>query len=331
MENFGIFLKAHREKKGIRLEEIASITKIHIHNLQLLETNQLDHLPPEPFIRGFIIAYAKYVGLDPKETVARYSQQLKDQQLPLVEPDKPEPSEPVKNPEQVMERVHVNSMWKIAGIGLSLLIIVGIAFITYIGKKSTDRSLQTSEAPIDSGTSPNESVPQDSVEKRENSSASDDSNIDLADATPAPTLSPLEEKVSGSTAGGNTGHEIKIEGNERTWVKIVKDDERAEETFLLKGQSLTASAQSKIKVVLGNATLNKVFHNGKQVDGVKYSGTIRIYAFPPDAKFPLDAPSDRAISSKVTDRVAVPKTNTQSPAPKPRDTESSESSSAKEN
>ena len=33
IQPFGEYLKAHREKKGIRLEEIASITKIHPHDI----------------------------------------------------------------------------------------------------------------------------------------------------------------------------------------------------------------------------------------------------------------------------------------------------------
>jgi cytoskeleton protein RodZ len=76
METFGSYLKTHREKKGIRLEEIASITKIHLHSLELLETGRWAQLPPEPFIRGFIIAYAKYVGLDPKQAISRYLEEV---------------------------------------------------------------------------------------------------------------------------------------------------------------------------------------------------------------------------------------------------------------
>lgn len=80
METFGSYLKTHREKKGIRLEEIASITKIHLHSLELLESGRWAQLPPEPFIRGFIIAYAKYVGLDPKQAISRYLEEVSPQE-----------------------------------------------------------------------------------------------------------------------------------------------------------------------------------------------------------------------------------------------------------
>ena len=71
MESFGAYLKGFRESKGIRLEEIASITKIHLHNLELLEADRWEKLPPDPFLRGFIVAYGKYVGLETKELLSR--------------------------------------------------------------------------------------------------------------------------------------------------------------------------------------------------------------------------------------------------------------------
>src|SRR5687767_983500 len=83
-EKFGAYLKAQREKKGIRLEEIASITKIHLHSLELLEGSRWEQLPPEPFIRGFIIAYAKYVGLDSNDIIQRYQAELNQRLNPAA-------------------------------------------------------------------------------------------------------------------------------------------------------------------------------------------------------------------------------------------------------
>jgi cytoskeleton protein RodZ len=103
METFGSYLKAHREKKGIRLEEIASITKIHLHSLELLESGSWTRLPPEPFIRGFIIAYAKYVGLDPKDVVNRYVEEVHPHLAPIGTPPASitspnDPSTPITKP-----------------------------------------------------------------------------------------------------------------------------------------------------------------------------------------------------------------------------------------
>lgn len=74
MHPFGTYLKEEREKREIRLEEIASSTKIHIQSLLLMEENRWKELPQEPFIRGFIAAYAKCLGLDSKDTLKLFSQ-----------------------------------------------------------------------------------------------------------------------------------------------------------------------------------------------------------------------------------------------------------------
>src|SRR4051812_29946352 len=94
MESFGSYLKGQREKKGIRLEEIASITKIHLHSLQLLEASKWAQLPPEPFIRGFIIAYAKYIGLDIKETIGKYQEEVGVKHAPVAVGTPPTPDAP---------------------------------------------------------------------------------------------------------------------------------------------------------------------------------------------------------------------------------------------
>ncbi len=84
MDNLGSYLKSQREERGIALEEIASITKIHVRSLEMIEHSQWKSLPPEPFIRGFLSAYSRYVGLDPKDVLEKY--QLETHPLPVVAP-----------------------------------------------------------------------------------------------------------------------------------------------------------------------------------------------------------------------------------------------------
>ncbi len=66
----GIHLKNIREMKGITLDEISQKTRIRVSYLKALEEENFDQLPAEVFSRGFLKAYAKYIGLDP-EVVGR--------------------------------------------------------------------------------------------------------------------------------------------------------------------------------------------------------------------------------------------------------------------
>jgi len=70
------WLREARERKGLTLEHLASTTKICPKILTALEAGAIDKLPPAFFVRGFLKAYAKEVGLNPGETAERYMAQL---------------------------------------------------------------------------------------------------------------------------------------------------------------------------------------------------------------------------------------------------------------
>ena len=58
--------------RGITLEEIAEATKIGTRSLRALEEQDFDKLPGGIFNKGFVRAYARYLGLDEEQAVADY-------------------------------------------------------------------------------------------------------------------------------------------------------------------------------------------------------------------------------------------------------------------
>ncbi len=76
MANFGDSLKRQRELREISLREISDATKINIRYLEALEQNRFDVLPGGLFNKGFIRAYATYIGVDCEETVNSYLEEL---------------------------------------------------------------------------------------------------------------------------------------------------------------------------------------------------------------------------------------------------------------
>lgn len=76
MANFGDSLKRQRELREITLREISDATKINIRYLEALEQNRFDVLPGGLFNKGFIRAYATYIGVDCEETVNSYLEEL---------------------------------------------------------------------------------------------------------------------------------------------------------------------------------------------------------------------------------------------------------------
>jgi hypothetical protein len=76
MASFGEELKRERELRDISLKEIAEATKISIRFLEALEQNHFDILPGGIFNRGFIRAYARFIGIDGEEMVNAYLHEL---------------------------------------------------------------------------------------------------------------------------------------------------------------------------------------------------------------------------------------------------------------
>lgn len=67
--SFGERMRRERELRGVKLEEIAESTKIGKRNLVALEEEAFDQLPGGIFNKGFVRAYAKFLGLDEEQAV----------------------------------------------------------------------------------------------------------------------------------------------------------------------------------------------------------------------------------------------------------------------
>jgi cytoskeletal protein RodZ len=72
-------LRLAREGRGIALREISDQTRISIHYLEAIETNDYKRLPGGIFNRSFVRAYARYVGYDEKQAVEGYTRHMRDQ------------------------------------------------------------------------------------------------------------------------------------------------------------------------------------------------------------------------------------------------------------
>lgn len=72
MGTFGAELRLERELRAISLEEISSATKISTRFLRALEEEQFNQLPGGVYNKGFVRAYARYLGIDEEKAVASY-------------------------------------------------------------------------------------------------------------------------------------------------------------------------------------------------------------------------------------------------------------------
>jgi cytoskeletal protein RodZ len=80
-DDFGTYLRKQREACGISLTQLSRATKIKESSLALLEQARLDALPARVFVVGWLRAYARAVGADACEALARL-----DAQAPATPP-----------------------------------------------------------------------------------------------------------------------------------------------------------------------------------------------------------------------------------------------------
>ena len=72
MADIGDKLKSAREAKGLSIADIEKATKIQSRYLDAIEKNEFDKLPGDFYVRAFIRQYAQVVGLDGKELLSDY-------------------------------------------------------------------------------------------------------------------------------------------------------------------------------------------------------------------------------------------------------------------
>jgi len=84
--DIGAALKAAREFRGLSLQDVADQTRIRRTYLAAVEDMRLEELPSRPFAVGYVKAYAKLLGMDPDEAVARFKDTSPDPDEPLRAP-----------------------------------------------------------------------------------------------------------------------------------------------------------------------------------------------------------------------------------------------------
>jgi cytoskeletal protein RodZ len=104
--SFGDKFRKERERQGIKLEDVSNSTKIGSRMLHAIEDEHFDQLPGGVFNKGFIRAYAKYLGLDEEETIASYLAALNPDSGNQPGPEKlaPQPRAPERRSGPAAER-----------------------------------------------------------------------------------------------------------------------------------------------------------------------------------------------------------------------------------
>jgi len=72
----GTILRSARERRGLGIDEAAEATKIRPAYLDAIEEEAFERLPGPTYARGFLRAYAEYLGLDAQPLIDEFSERF---------------------------------------------------------------------------------------------------------------------------------------------------------------------------------------------------------------------------------------------------------------
>ncbi|RMF83667.1 MAG: helix-turn-helix domain-containing protein [Nitrospinota bacterium] len=262
VESLGEFLKRERELRNVSLEEISSATKISIRYLEALEREEYDLLPAEAFVKGFLRAYARHIGIDPDEVILLY-QENKAHLSPPVKPAK----SPATPPGPLGSKVFLGSL-------CSLLFLIGVLFYFFLETDGNLAVWQEVKGLISSQEASPPPVPE----------APSSQSLPLSQRLPAlqTNLQPGQE-TSPPLAGGSAGEEgltttgtaftVAVTALFDTWLRVTVDGEQ-QDLLLLSGQTERWQAQKEMVLSVGNVRGTRLTINGKPLVLPPTSGNI---------------------------------------------------------
>jgi cytoskeleton protein RodZ len=126
-KNLGKELQSKREQLGYSLKEVAEHTRIRKVYLESMEQGQLDALPGQAYITGFVRVYARHLGLDSDDLLARLnaSQEGDPAQLPDSNPDDKAADTPEAQPPS-------GRSWGAFVLGFVVVLALGSLFYFYV-------------------------------------------------------------------------------------------------------------------------------------------------------------------------------------------------------
>jgi cytoskeleton protein RodZ len=294
--------------RGVSLDEIAGSTKIGTRLLKALEDEQFDLLPGGIFNKGFVRAYAKYLGMDEDQAVADYLQAAGNE-----EPD----VQLIAHQGEWTENNYTEPGTSRRGFPfLPVLVLVVVVAVGFGGWRIYQQHMQEKEASQaerealqSSGAA---SLAQPAPPNANQSSLPQPSSaaVNPEPSPSSPQPSSGQGAARSATSGVASGFEVEVKTTGRAWVSLKADGKILVRGVLDADQARTLHADKEIVVLTGNAGVTQVSFDGKPVPMQGGVNESRVLVFKPDGLQPTRQPSVQP--------AAAPAQPTAEPSPTPQ-------------
>jgi len=245
MESFGAYLRQVRETRKVSLEEVCRATKIRRSILEAIEGDRLEILPSEVFVKGFIEAYAKSIGLDPEDVLSRYKAWRRGYMA--------------EGGEEALIEGERRMLKRCVIAGIILLVIILVLYLLLYEKSS--KEIPIAETHTDQGDiSPTDTFQSQSF------------TPPVVEPVPMPPHSVSVEEQEKPIK--EREHILVIEAIERTWIEITEGSSLPFDVTLYPGETYTRTSYSHFMILVGNAGGVKVTFDGKELDPLGEVGQV---------------------------------------------------------
>lgn len=262
----GQLLRAARTERGVSLADLQARTKIRAKFLAALEEERFEDLPPYPFARGFLQAYAQELGIDPEPLVARLASAMGPGAGSV-------PGDWRRLETAVVPAVRASRLRR-ALISLGVLaVVVGGALAIFFAKQLSDLSRPVPAV-----------VPEAATPRTGASSAPAQPGLPTPTTAGAPA--PREPGSTPTTAAapatspqppsGQAQPEVVLEirASGRSWVRVTAEGQILFEDFVTAGETRRWQSRGPVTIRLGNAGVVEAAVNGKAVGVLGQSGEV---------------------------------------------------------
>jgi cytoskeleton protein RodZ len=266
--DFGSTLKAAREKRGVSLRHISTITKISVAALEALERNDISRLPGGIFSRAFVRSYALEVGLDPDVTIEKFVAQFPEAAVPAGQ---------AAAEQQEEEQAHDSNQQTAATFARLIAISVAVvAALLYFGTMSRRGSDTPSPATaVGKDTSAAAPAPERGTATVPSGAA----------APPATAGAPARAPESSDRVT------VAVVATGPSWVSAIVDGERVVARDFRTGERISFDVGRSVVLTAGDAAALAVTINGEEARPLGSSGqVVTVRVTPANFKEYLAAP-----------------------------------------
>jgi cytoskeleton protein RodZ len=265
---FGDRLRREREMRGITLDEITESTKIARRHLEALETEHFDHLPGGVFNKGFVRAYARFLGIDEDQAVADYSAAANER----PEPEDKFPLEVHEQPNRDLNprRSRLPLLFAIAGLAG---VLVGY-FFWLKSKPHGSEPAQTQATSTEvTPAKPPAPVPATPV-------AAEQIPVTPAPVKPQKQTQPVPQPPDQSARKlAEKTFVVLVSAREDAWVSIVADGKSVMQRVLTADKKKLVKAGKQVVLRTGNAGGIDVSFNGRPLGSIGNENEPRTLTF----------------------------------------------------